>query len=384
MEKKPLNEIPSEVLAAFLDGNATPEETIGVLDAMTADTGVAELIRVSSAVDAECMGSSGGIPMTAIAAACPEGSYCSLECEKKILHKFNIEFDEQKLLQDAVANGWQKEKGTALHNIGRTLEANGLVVTRRYECTPGDIVFALEAGHGVIAAVDGGELLGNRIVERAEDFFNGPCPDHTVVVLSCDLQQGDVTLYDPNSLCDEDTYPIELFVDAWDDSRNYLVTINKCNDMKEYNPKPIDLSDVQLDDDLNELREAIAENAHDVWALERKAQGWSYGPQRNDDKKENPCMVPYSLLPESEKTFDREMAMNTLKLVKKLGYDLVRREETPLYKELLDRIRNTNSGFYCPRCKKNGVMSPVFVHDIFCRKCGCELGIDWNLYKEEQ
>ncbi len=152
--------------------------------------------------------------------------------------------------------------------------------------------------------------------------------------------------------------------------------------MKEYNPKPIDLSGVQLDDDLNELREAIAENAHDVWALERKTQGWSYGPQRNDDKKENPCMVPYSELPESEKAFDREMAMNTLKLVKKLGYDLVKREETPLYKELLDRIRNTSDSFCCPRCKENGVMSPVFVHDLFCRKCGCSLGIDWSLYKK--
>ena len=31
--------------------------------------------------------------------------------------------------------------------------------------------------------------------------------------------------------------------------------------MNTYNPKPIDLSDVKLSDDLNELQEAIAENA---------------------------------------------------------------------------------------------------------------------------
>ena len=97
--------------------------------------------------------------------------------------------------------------------------------------------------------------------------------------------------------------------------------------MKEYDPMPIDLTDVNLPQELMELREAIAENAHDVWAMERKAQGWTYGPCRDDQKKETPCMVAYSQLPDSEKEFDREMAMNTLKLLVKLGYDIVRRDK---------------------------------------------------------
>lgn len=33
-------------------------------------------------------------------------------------------------------------------------------------------------------------------------------------------------------------------------------------------------------------------------------------------------MVPYRNLPESEKLHDREMAMQTLKLVKKLGFEI--------------------------------------------------------------
>lgn len=96
--------------------------------------------------------------------------------------------------------------------------------------------------------------------------------------------------------------------------------------MNTYIPKPVDLSDVVLSEDLCELREAIAENAHDVWAAERQAQGWTYGPQRDDSKKQTPCMIPYSELPDSEKKFDREMAMNTLKLVQKLGYDITKRK----------------------------------------------------------
>lgn len=150
---------------------------------------------------------------------------------------------------------------------------------------------------------------------------------------------------------------------------------------KSYVPMPIDLSDVNLSEDLKELREAIAENAHDVWAKERLAQGWSYGPQRDDDKKETPCMVAYSELPDSEKTFDRDMAMNTLKLVRKLGYDIVKREETELYETLLARLRSANLGILCPDCLSNGVKTPVSRYDVFCNHCGSKLDIDWSLYK---
>ena len=37
-------------------------------------------------------------------------------------------------------------------------------------------------------------------------------------------------------------------------------------------------------------------------------------------------MLPYNLLPESEKEYDRLMAINTIKLVKKLGWDLKKRK----------------------------------------------------------
>lgn len=80
-----------------------------------------------------------------------------------------------------------------------------------------------------------------------------------------------------------------------------------------------------------ELREAIAENAHEVWAANRRAEGWTYGPERNDSLKQTPDMVPYSCLPESEKEYDREMAVKTIKLLKKLGYELIRREDVELY-----------------------------------------------------
>ena len=72
-----------------------------------------------------------------------------------------------------------------------------------------------------------------------------------------------------------------------------------------YQPKPIDTSSVSLTPEILELRELLAENAHDHWARQRMAEGWSYGPERNDRRKESPCLVPYDRLPESEKQYDR-------------------------------------------------------------------------------
>ncbi len=146
--------------------------------------------------------------------------------------------------------------------------------------------------------------------------------------------------------------------------------------METYIPKPIDLSDVKLTEDLNELREAIAENAHEIWAQNRQAEGWSYGSQRDDKKLLHPDMLPYSQLPEEEKEYDREMAMKTIKLLKKLGYDLIKREETELYKVLKQRIQHSEEEFYCRRCG-----NVIFKHQIFCDKCGCKLDIKWDVYK---
>ena len=328
MKKRSVNNISAEVLAAYLDGNATAQESNEIFNALAGDPELRELMHISQSVDAEfglmpheCE----FIPMTAMAATCNEENYCCLECEKYILRKLDIEFDEQQLLIDAVQNGWQKENGTALHNVGRHLEGKGLVVTRQYKATIDDIANALKENEGVIVAVDGGELLGCRADEAMEDIVIGQIPDHTVVVLSLDAGSRTITLYDPNSPNAEDTYPIEIFEDAWCDSKNYLVIVTS-NSMKTYVPKPIDLSDVELTEDLNELREAIAENAHEVWAENRQAEGWSYGPQRDDKLKQTPDMVPYSQLPESEKEYDREMAIKTIKLLYKLGYDIVKRE----------------------------------------------------------
>lgn len=90
-----------------------------------------------------------------------------------------------------------------------------------------------------------------------------------------------------------------------------------------YQPQPIDTSGVVLPVELAQLTELLAKNAHDIWARGRMAEGWTYGPARDDGAKKHPDLIPYEGLPESEKEYDRQTATETLKAIMTLGYRVV-------------------------------------------------------------
>ena len=92
----------------------------------------------------------------------------------------------------------------------------------------------------------------------------------------------------------------------------------------KYVPQPMDTSDVQLPEELNGLVEQMSKNVHEVWAKSRMDQGWTYGPERSDALKQHPCLVPYEELPEVEKAYDRDTALETLKLIAKLGFKITK------------------------------------------------------------
>jgi hypothetical protein len=97
----------------------------------------------------------------------------------------------------------------------------------------------------------------------------------------------------------------------------------------DYEPQPIDTSAVELPADLLELTERLAENTHEVWARQRIADGWTHGPERDDAQKHHPCLVPYAELSEGEKQYDRNTALETLKMILALGYEIRKRPTTP-------------------------------------------------------
>ena len=91
-----------------------------------------------------------------------------------------------------------------------------------------------------------------------------------------------------------------------------------------YIPKPIDTTGVALPKELNDLAEEIAKNVHEVWSEGRMKEGWTYGEERDDARKHHPCLVPYENLTETEKEYDRNTSQETLKLIMKLGFKIVK------------------------------------------------------------
>jgi len=92
----------------------------------------------------------------------------------------------------------------------------------------------------------------------------------------------------------------------------------------QYTPQPLDTSRVELSADLLELTELLAKNIHEVWAQQRLADGWRYGDERNDAEKLHPCLVPYEDLPEGEKVYDRNTALETLKVIELLNFKIIK------------------------------------------------------------
>lgn len=50
--------------------------------------------------------------------------------------------------------------------------------------------------------------------------------------------------------------------------------------------------------------ESTPEDSHINWTQEKAADGWKYGPKKDPEAKEHPCMVPYEELPEAQRAKD--------------------------------------------------------------------------------
>ena len=96
---------------------------------------------------------------------------------------------------------------------------------------------------------------------------------------------------------------------------------------KEYIPSPIDLDSVELPPELMALADAISKNVHEVWASGRISEGWTWGPVRDDIKRETPCLVPYEELSDEEKAYDWNTAASTLKLIVSLGFEIKKKKK---------------------------------------------------------
>lgn len=89
-------------------------------------------------------------------------------------------------------------------------------------------------------------------------------------------------------------------------------------------PRPLATDGLALPADLAPALERIAEDVHDRWAAKRLAEGWTWGPERDDRARHHPSLVPYGELSEEEKDYDRATARQTIAALIALGYRIER------------------------------------------------------------
>ena len=315
------NMISDELLAAYLDGNTNEEETNIILQELKNNPSLREALDIAVSVEEEDVASpfvnaqfNGDIlPMLQKAALSGE-NICAVLCEIFILHRRQMPYDQEWLLNTARRKGWLQPEGTPLYCLGNLLAYSGMYVCRKYNSTIADLQQAISKDNDIVVGVDREKLYAEDV--DLEDLVN-----HAVVVTH--LDEDTVTIFDPYQEPRIEYIPMQNFLNAWKESHNYMIQVLQSLD--DYVPHPIDVDSIPLAVDLEELQEAIAENAHDIWADTRIKEGWTYGEERDDANKTHPDLIPYTALPDSEKEYDRLMALKTIKLVKILGFDIVKR-----------------------------------------------------------
>lgn len=193
-----------------------------------------------------------------------------------------------------------------------TFEEAGMRVYHRYDFNP-QAIFAAVGKGGIVLPI----ISARFFAADAEELV------YSVIIMVNKATQR-ITLFNPLTQAVQE-YPLQVFLDQWVSDGSDCVTAFHVEE-STYHPTPIDLTGVQLSEDLMKLGEELAENAHDVWALERQSEGWTYGPKRDDHKLQTPDMIPYAQLPDTEKQYDRLMALDTIRFVMKLGFEIVKRK----------------------------------------------------------
>lgn len=218
--------ISDEMLAAYLDGNATLEEREIISNANIDIPSFIQDIQLSSEI----------VVPTDFALDIDVNPYmqsyadtCAIKSQQLILNDFGIPCTEDDLVQYSAERGWYNGHGTNMEDVGNLLEDAGIQCTRQCDANVFNLVSELSQGHKVIVGVDAGELWGNRFIEWLKDFFLGVTPNHALLVTGIDTSDPNnikVIVTDPGTGETGKAYPLEQFMDAWSDASCYMCSTN--------------------------------------------------------------------------------------------------------------------------------------------------------------
>jgi len=221
-----MDNISDEILAAYLDGNATLDEREAISASNHDISSIIKDVRLSSEID---IPSDFAIGIDANPYMQSYADTCAIKSQQLILNDFGIPCTEDELVQYSVEHGWYNGNGTSLEDVGKLLEDAGISCTRQCDANVFNLVKELSQGHKVIVGVDSNELWGNRFVEWLKDFLLGETPDHALLVTGIDTTDPNnvkVIVTDPGTGEAGKEYSLNQFMDAWSDASCYMCSTN--------------------------------------------------------------------------------------------------------------------------------------------------------------
>nr|KAG5704413.1 hypothetical protein BaRGS_024268 [Batillaria attramentaria] len=87
-------------------------------------------------------------------------------------------------------------------------------------------------------------------------------------------------------------------------------------------PNPVSTSHIQLPTYIENVRDKLAENLHELWSMAKIDQGWTFGETRDHQRKKNPSLTNFERLPMTEKKYVITLAYETLRTLLALGYHI--------------------------------------------------------------
>lgn len=267
------NSISDELLAAYIDGNTTESENALIEHTLNGDSMLAEAneivkdcvsfgsnfdwelhkgdfgfweLGLPPAIKEEAIDINNGygktdIPPQKIGADAlnvvsedvrqQHPDTCAIKAQQILLNKCGIEITEDELRNEAIVHGWYRPRyGTPLEDVGNLMELHGIKVNHK----DGDIyeiINELAKGHGVIMAVDSGELYNYSFFEKLKDFIpfiNGA--NHALIVSGINTENPKdvkIMITDPwtGDVCKE--YSFDQFADAAKDANFHMITTSE-------------------------------------------------------------------------------------------------------------------------------------------------------------
>nr|WP_320039483.1 hypothetical protein [uncultured Bacteroides sp.] len=155
---------------------------------------------------------------------------CAIMSQKFIMDEFGVTdangtpYSEDDLVQYASSHGLYNG-GTAFNDVGKIMTDAGIPCTQSVGNSVFDLTSQLSQGHKIIVGVDSNELWNGNLLDWFKDFFCGDTPDHALVVCGLDTsdpQNVKVVVDDPGSGDHHKAYPLDQFMDAWQDSHCFM------------------------------------------------------------------------------------------------------------------------------------------------------------------